>query len=431
LNSLGAILRETKETCKASLTDLTVLSPQNDPFRLDTPANHTKGRWFREHMEACGLFRTAGKIHNRGIHYAMVSLGNAVLPDGSAYVNDADCWAFLEEASNTARWLGYVAWDKIIDARNAEPVIRVYEEVADSLYSSFGGDHLDLPSLDDLSQPPRIGWSGFEPKQPYRLVFFGEKTSLGSVLGGIAYDCQADLYLPSGEISNTLLATMAKTGAEDGREMIVLVFADCDPAGYQMGVSIGHKLRALAEGLYPDLRFRVLVPALTVDQVREHNLPSTPLKESEKRASGWRERYGVDQTEIDALATLRPALLRSIVRDAIAPFYDASLRRRSLEALQAAVATAQEEFDQLVAASPVPTLQSELVAHVEALKQQIEDKQRQLRIALDAIDVTVRQEHVEPELAEPTIAPLVTSDMPLVEHIRILKTRKDYSGGSF
>ena len=31
---------------------------------------------------------------------------------------------------------------------------------------------------------------------------------------------------------------------------------------------------------------------------------------------------GVEQTEIDALASLRPDLLRQIARDAIAPFYD-------------------------------------------------------------------------------------------------------------
>ena len=68
----------------------------------------------------------------------------------------------------------------------------------------------------------------------------------------MSYD--ADLYLPTGEISDTLLATMAKAGAEDGRPMVVFVFADCDPAGYQMAVSIGHKLRALKEAFSLALR---------------------------------------------------------------------------------------------------------------------------------------------------------------------------------
>lgn len=211
-----------------------MLSPQNDPFRLDTPANHVKGRWFRDQMEACGLFRTDRKIHNRGIHCAIVSLGNAVLPNGAPYINDADCWAFLEEASNTARWLGYVSWEAIFDARNAEPIIRIREEEP-LRYRVAVDAGIYLPDADELK--PKIQVSGFEVKQPYRLAFYGEKTSLGTVLDPLATSYDADLYLPSGEISNSLLAKMAKLGHQDKREMIVFIFADCDPAGYQMAVS--------------------------------------------------------------------------------------------------------------------------------------------------------------------------------------------------
>ena len=85
---------------------------------------------------------------------------------------------------------------------------------------------------------------------------FGEKTSLQDVLQPIASAYGSDLYLPSGEISDTLIHKMAKTGADDGREMIVIILADCDPAGYQMSVSIGHKLRAMREFLFPALRGR-------------------------------------------------------------------------------------------------------------------------------------------------------------------------------
>ena len=46
--------------------------------------------------------------------------------------------------------------------------------------------------------------------------------------------------------------------------------------------------------------------ALTPNQVREYGVPNTPLKKSEKRATKWIEATGVEQTEIDAIATLRP-----------------------------------------------------------------------------------------------------------------------------
>ena len=280
--SLGEMLRDLKREAGLGLGDLTVLSAQNDPFRIDTPAFHEAGRWLRDQMQACRLLGRGRPIHNRGIHYAIVARGDVRLPSGKPYVNDADCWAFLEDrASKAARWLGYVPFDSITDARNSEPIIRIAERAAFNASIKIEAS-LYLPTVDEIK--PKIEAKGFMPRQPFKLVFFGEKTSLDTVLGPLATEYDADLYLPSGEISDTLLWRMASTGAADGREMVVLVFADCDPAGYQMAVSIAHKLRALRECLHPSLSFRVLAPALTVEQVTELRLPSTPLKETELRA---------------------------------------------------------------------------------------------------------------------------------------------------
>ena len=101
--------------------------------------------------------------------------------------------------------------------------------------------------------------------------------------------------------------------------MVVFTLADCDPAGNQMPVSIGRKLQALRDLLFPDLEFEVRPVALSVEQVRELGLPSAPLKPSERRGDRWRAAYGVEQTEIDALATLRPDVLKEILADAIWP----------------------------------------------------------------------------------------------------------------
>jgi hypothetical protein len=49
--------------------------------------------------------------------------------------------------------------------------------------------------------------------------------------------------------------------------------------------------------------------ALTVEQVRNLGLPSTPLKDTERRADRWRQAFGVGQTEIDALATDRKSVV--------------------------------------------------------------------------------------------------------------------------
>ena len=127
-NRLGSLLRAVKDETGLSLGDLTVLSPQLDPYRLDTPANHECAKWFRDQMEACGLLRRGSPIHNRGVHYAVVARGRVRLPSGKPYKNDAECWEFLERASKAARWLGYVAFESIVDARNAEPIIQIAEQ---------------------------------------------------------------------------------------------------------------------------------------------------------------------------------------------------------------------------------------------------------------------------------------------------------------
>src|SRR4029077_17252798 len=105
----------------------------------------------------------------------------------------------------------------------------------------------------------------------------------GDILMPLAAQYDVDLYLPTGEITDTLLYQMARDGAEDGRPMRIFTLADCDPAGHQMPVSIGRKLQALRDLEFPELDFEVIPVALTVDQVRAMHLPSTPLKETEKR----------------------------------------------------------------------------------------------------------------------------------------------------
>ena len=141
---------------------------------------------------------------------------------------------------------------------------------------------------------------------------------------------------------------MAKDGVADGRPMVVFVLADCDPAGHQMAVSIGRKLQALGTLCFPKLEFEVVPVALTVQQVRDLNLPSTPLKETEKRADKWREAFGIEQTEIDALATLRPRDLETIVEAAIEPYFDSSLSDRVEAAKRDWEEKAQEALDEQI-----------------------------------------------------------------------------------
>ena len=99
------------------MKDLTVLD--NDPYRLDTPANHRDGEWF-----AGQIARFApgeGTVHLRGLHYLITSAGDVVKPHGKLYVNLDEEWVWMSEhAADAARWLKYVPFERILDARNEE-----------------------------------------------------------------------------------------------------------------------------------------------------------------------------------------------------------------------------------------------------------------------------------------------------------------------
>jgi hypothetical protein len=187
---------------KLSMKALTVMSEQSDPFRLDTPANHKLGKWLANTAATLGLGDR--KIHNRGLHYMILGQPK---PDGSTYVSDEACWTLLEEASKYARWLGYLPFDQIIDQRNAPPVVRIFEQPMPIPFINVGID-IEIPAADDII--PKLGVADFTGIQPYKLVLVGEKSSLGEVLAPIANDFGADLYLPSGDISDTMVYQMGK-----------------------------------------------------------------------------------------------------------------------------------------------------------------------------------------------------------------------------
>ena len=374
--ALQCVLEDARREERCGRGKLTVLSTHIDPYRLDTPANHRDGAWLAEQLDrAVGEHR---RIHWRGLHYAIVAAGDILKPNGAVYRNDYDDWKWLaNNAGKAARWLGYIDFERIIDNRNREPVIHRMPWLTPATWVSVELD-ITIPDVDELE--PYVGVTGFVGRQPYALTIFGEKTSLEDVLQPIAQRFEADLYLPAGEISDTLLYRMAKDGAADGRTMVVFVLADCDPAGHQMAVSIGRKLQAFRDLCFPDFEFEVVPVALTVGQVRDLGLPTTPLKETEKRASRWREAFGVEQTEIDALATLQPRVLDEIVTTAIAPYYDSSLASRVSLARSEWIAAAQQKLDDQIDGDTLAVIRDHAVERLAELEAEINYINHQLRM---------------------------------------------------
>jgi len=411
------------------LATYTVLDTKNDPFRLDTPANRRDGEWVGEVIASLGL--GTSRIHLRGVHYAIPGRPK---PDGSPYQNDDDNWEWLQNhAMKAARWLGYVGFDQIYDKRNAAPVIKIRGQGEPAAYLTTELN-VSIPSAWELK--PQISIDGFEGTQPYRLALIGEKSSLETILAPLAAQYDADLFLPTGEISDTQIYLLAKAAADDGRPLVVLYFADCDPAGWQMGVSVSRKLQAFKTLLPKMPDFELQRVALTPEWVSEYNrthaepLPSSPLKETEKRGDKWREAWGIEQTEIDSLLIPnRPdlhAVLRQLARDAIAPYYDQNLDIRVMDARARWLDEAQEVVNEIADSAQLQAIRNNAAQQLDAMRQQIRQLNDELRI--DTGDIAVPPIEI-PEAEVPGaggLSPLLDSRWPFADQCQRLIASKAY-----
>jgi hypothetical protein len=353
-----------------SITALTVLSDGNDPYRFDTTTGHENGQWFKAQVDR--FVAPDRQIHLRGLFYKVVSVGDVKRPTGSPIVNNWACWKWFLKAASAARYLKCVPLDRISDERSAEPIIiePAQPRSGSGDLSTGGSIGIEVPSVDACL--PFLVCTRPVAMQPYRIIMIGEKSSLAEVLRPIAEMVKASLYLGPGEMTLTRVAEAVALAAEDGRPAVVLEFVDLDPAGHQMSISVARKLQALRTSHYPNLKVQLHRVALTIEQVRELNLPSTPLKPKEKRAIKWREKMGHEQTEIDALAALRPDLLRQITLEALKPFFDFGLARRCADTAKEWWDEAQKKFDahpeRPEIEASIRTARADVEAAAEALK---------------------------------------------------------------
>jgi DNA topoisomerase VI subunit B len=320
---------------------LAVPSPGNDPCMAWR--RRREAEWFAQLFDR---FVPAGSTkHLRGFFYLLVSSAAITGPDGKPFVNDYKHWQALQSASMAARWLGLIPFSRIVDERNAPA--QVYVPGVTPISTGVSpGTGCEIPPTVEAALPR--AWLAMRGRQTHRLIFYGEKSSLAIVLRPIAESVGAEMILTTGESSATYIADMAQRANEDGRPAVVFYFADFDPSGHQMPVSVSRKLQALRDLYYPDLRIKLYPVALSLDQIHALELPSSPLKDTESRARRWRERYGHDQTEIDAMVELHPEVLHKAVFEAIRPFYDRRLAAR----VDAAEMEWQEGADRRVKAHP-------------------------------------------------------------------------------
>jgi hypothetical protein len=428
---LRSAIKASKRSSGVNLSDLTVLSAANDPYRLDTPAGHRCAQWFGEQVQR--FVPGDGTIHLRGLHYRVSSSGAVLKPDGLPYENNDDDWLYLERVSKAARWLEYVPFERIVDARNSEPMLFAEGrwQVGDSALSlKADADLIYTPEL-SLADAPTIQVAGGRShEQPFQIVFFGEKSSLAEVLEPVARAVGGDILLPTGEASDTMIFGMVQRAAADGRPLVVLYFSDFDPSGWQMSISVARKVQALKDLRFHGLHAEVHHVGLTCPQAVALRLPSTPMKKGKRekaddfndlRAARWLEVWGREQTEIDAAIAMEPEALAQIVRDSVLPFYDRTLERRARAVWQtwgdkerqryhALPIFAEAEADIAYANELVEAAHAELDSAIDHARERQEKWSDAINAAIEADPPTEPPaDTVEPILA-PASEPIFTTD---------------------
>jgi excisionase family DNA binding protein len=417
---LRQVIAKAARENRLGLEDLS-LSRERDPYRLDTPAEHRNGKWLKEQIDQ---FVPPNKtIHLRGLFYAIVASGRITKPDGAVFVNDYANYEFLKNAAEPARWLGYVAFERIHDERNEAPeVFTENNNWGSSIHLGCLGT--EAPTFDGAM--PCFMVNGGMVAQPFRICLIGEKSSLRDILLPIAARVKGELVLPSGDLSNTLLSDIESRAASDGRPLVVLYFSDFDPSGYNMPPSVARKLQALRTLRGHDaLQIQVHAVALTYEQVSRLDLPSTMLKETESRAGAWMAAWNHEQTEVDALAQLQPDVLRQIALDAIKPFFDETLDSRRSEA---ANRYRQQVKAELEASPEYEGVKAEIEICLDLINEAINELKAAQQDGIERLNMTpvAQFDSPQPEISAEAPEPIFTTDDDFVTATLKLKRLRRY-----
>jgi hypothetical protein len=152
--------------------------------------------------------------------------------------------------------------------------------------------------------------------QPYDCEIWSEKGTVRGLIQEVLDEYRLGLRVFHGYTSATSIYEVA---TEIHRPLVALYVGDHDPSGCDMRErDIPERLeRYGAENDLAEVDFRVI--ALTMDQIREHNLPSIAAKPKDPRHKEYVKAHGTRCWELDALD---PRTLRQLLKEMVEPLID-------------------------------------------------------------------------------------------------------------
>jgi hypothetical protein len=426
-----------------NVPDLLANTTDADPFYIGPddarPGVLAWAKWIADVWPRLGFTRYT-RVHDRRIHYKLLSLGDVRRPEGTKFAgqlygeddNRDTSWEQLIDAVKYARYLHLLPYDQIEDQRNPKAA-NTYHLDRDRLppdpsllvYQPAGKLELPLPGFPSAPDYSVRNYSltGYLTErrlanQRYHLEVWCEKTTMDDILEPW---CQAH-----GAVFVTASGQMTVTGAWEaaehrirarGKPAVLLYISDFDKAGQSMPLAIARKIERFLRVEFADQdppRVLLQQVALTYEQVQRYKLPDAPESEGD---AAWRERYHRGKVELDALEVYRPGELKRMLNRAVAPYWDATLAGRIVEA----AAKLRSDLDER--REPVIEQHREQLAELEKRWDGAAEKAREL---LEPVCADIQAEHAKiaqeledamPDLADYPLPDAEEADPALAEQV--------------
>ncbi|WP_210302598.1 hypothetical protein [Phyllobacterium sp. 628] len=265
-------------------------------FRKSTVSIITQANVIIDEYRAMGFSLTL-----RQLYYQFVARG--IIP------NKQTEYKRLGEIINDARLAGMIDWSSIEDrTRNVRQV---------NMWSS-PQSILDAVASQYLEDP----WD----TQRYAPEVWIEKDALVGVIEPICNRLRVPFFACRGYTSQSEQYRAGKRFAasyRNGKRPLVLHLGDHDPSGLDMTRDNGDRLRMFA-------RHGVMVRrlALNMEQVEQYSPPPNPAKETDSRFENYREQYGDESWELDAL---NPPIIEALIQEALDDVIDADAWQEVIE----------------------------------------------------------------------------------------------------
>ena len=210
-----------------------------------------------------------------------------------------------------ARRAGLIDWDAIEDRTRYLRGWPKYKNPSDAIRRAARNYCIDL-------------WEG----QPCYVEVWVEKDALVDIVQHACSTYRVPFFSCRGFMSDseTYKAGLRMREMYDsGKEIVFLHLGDHDPSGLDMSRDILERVELFGD-LSGKINFHRI--ALNMDQIEELQPPPNPAKKTDTRYKKYREKYGAESWELDALD---PATLQSIIEHSIEQYIDIPMFQKRKE----------------------------------------------------------------------------------------------------